>query len=172
MHIKIISEKNNRDFRIVKNNETIIQVIKPKWYSSKTSFFFNNKSYVIKKNSFWSLDHHIYQSGIYKGRIIHSWSGHYSISICKYKKAINRYTMSVEKPKGWFKSDTKYSILDKEGKVILSIQYTYKKWKGVYTAELDDSDNLHYEILVYAYLIIQWKQQAASAGMAMSMGIY
>jgi hypothetical protein len=115
MHIKIISEKNNRDFRIVKNNETIIQVIKPKWYSSKASFFFNNKSYVIKKNSFWSLDHHIYQSGVYKGRIIHSWSGHYSISICKYKKEINRYTMSVEKPKGWFKSDTMYSILDKQG---------------------------------------------------------
>lgn len=80
--------------------------------------------------------------------------------------------MSVEKPKGWLKSDTIYSILDNEGKVILSIQYTYKKWKGVYTAELDDSDNLHYEILVYAYLIIQWKQQAASAGAAMPMGIY
>lgn len=80
--------------------------------------------------------------------------------------------MSVEKPKGWFKSDTMYSILDKEGKVILSIHYAYEKWKGVYTAELDDSDNLHYEILFYAYLIIQWKQQAASAGMAMPMGIY
>lgn len=80
--------------------------------------------------------------------------------------------MSVEKPKGWFKSGTIYSILDKEGKVILSIQYADKKWKGVYTAELDDSDNLHYEILVYVYLLTQWKQQAASAGMAMPMGIY
>ena len=80
--------------------------------------------------------------------------------------------MSVEKPKGWFKSDTNYRNLDKEGTVILSINYSCKKWKGIYTAELDDSDNLHYEILVYDYLIIQWKQQAASAGMAMPMGIY
>ena len=80
--------------------------------------------------------------------------------------------MSVEKPKGWFKSDTKYRILDKEGKVILSIYYAYKKWKGVYTAELDSSDNLHYEILVYVYLIIKWKQQSASTAMAMPMGIY
>jgi hypothetical protein len=150
----------------------LFKLSNPNGILQKPLFFFNNKSYVIKKNSFWSLDHHIYQSGVFKGRIIHSWSGHYSISICKYKKEINRYTMSVEKPKGWFKSDTMYSIIDKEGEVILSIHYAYEKWKGVYTAELDDSDNLHYEILVYAYLIIQWKQQAASAGAAMPMGVY
>ena len=46
--------QKRKDFQILENNMPIIKGAKPKWYSSEIVFFFNNKTYQIKKKSFWN----------------------------------------------------------------------------------------------------------------------
>ena len=50
--IKVNIEKNNKDFQIIENEEVLIRGIKPKWYSSQINFFYNSRTYQIKKKSF------------------------------------------------------------------------------------------------------------------------
>ena len=59
--IKVNIEKNNKDFQILENQELLIKGIKPKWYSSQINFFYNSRTYQIKKKSFWSSSYNVFQ---------------------------------------------------------------------------------------------------------------
>ncbi len=50
MNIKLNIEKNNKDFQILEDNEVLIRGVKPKWYSQQIRFFYDNRTYEIKKN--------------------------------------------------------------------------------------------------------------------------
>ena len=63
MNIKLNIEKNNKDFQILEDNEVLIRGVKPKWYSQQIRFFYDNRTYEIKKKSFWSSRFQIFQSG-------------------------------------------------------------------------------------------------------------
>ena len=47
--IKVNIEKNNKDFQIIEKQEVLIRGIKPKWYSSQINFFYNSRTYQIKR---------------------------------------------------------------------------------------------------------------------------
>ena len=51
--ISINIEKNLKDWQILEDNEVIIRAKRPKWYSSEIRFFFNGKTYQLKKKSVW-----------------------------------------------------------------------------------------------------------------------
>ena len=50
--IRVNFEKNYKDWQIIDDDETIIKATKPKWYSSEVRFFYNGKTYQLKKKSF------------------------------------------------------------------------------------------------------------------------
>ena len=70
--MKIEKGKTSKDFKITDNKKVIIKGHRPKWYSPEIHFFYNNKTYEIKKKGFWSASFIIMESGRQIGEI--KWS--------------------------------------------------------------------------------------------------
>ena len=69
MNYKVRIQKN-KDFQILENNMPIVKGTKPKWYSSEILFFYNNRTFQIKKKKFWKGEHEITASGKKVGNIL------------------------------------------------------------------------------------------------------
>ena len=59
MNIKVNIHKNQKNFDILENNEVVIKALRPKWYSQQIRFFLNNRTYEIKKKSFWGSSYNL-----------------------------------------------------------------------------------------------------------------
>ena len=79
--IKVNIENNLKEWQILEDNEVIIRAKKPKWYSSEISFFFNGKTYQLKKKSFWKSTIDILQGGQTVGSITHSYTSGYKVNL-------------------------------------------------------------------------------------------
>ena len=84
--ININIEKNLKDLQILEDNEVIIRAKRPKWYSSEIRFFFNGKTYQLKKKSVWKSTIGIFQGGQTIGSITYSFSTGYQVNIINSKK--------------------------------------------------------------------------------------
>jgi len=164
MNIKVNIEKNNKDFQILQDNEVIIKGVKPKWYSQHIRFFYNNKTYEIKKKSFWSSGHIILRSGSLIGSIPFNWKkGHY-IELDEHNEVKKQYWLGEKKKGGTsFDSDTIYTLLEGGTKSILEIHYSWKKWKEHMEIDILDKNNDSYELLIYALYLMRQQQQAAAS---------
>ena len=69
MNYKVRIQKN-KDFQILENNTPIVKGTKRKWYSSEILFFYNNRTFQIKKKSFWKGEYEITASGKKVGNIL------------------------------------------------------------------------------------------------------
>ena len=164
MNIKVNIEKNNKDFQILQDNEVIIKGVKPKWYSQHIRFFYNNKTYEIKKKSFWSSGYIILRSGSLIGSIPFNWKkGHY-IELDENNGVKKQYWLGEKKKGGTsFDSDTIYTLLEGGTKSILEIHYSWKKWKEHMEIDILDKNNDSYELLIYALYLMRQQQQAAAS---------
>ena len=164
MNIKVNIEKNNKDFQILQDNEVIIKGVKPKWYSQHIRFFYNNKTYEIKKKSFWSSGYIILRSGSLIGSIPFNWKkGHY-IELDEHNEVKKQYWLGEKKKGGTsFDSDTIYTLLEGGTKSILEIHYSWKKWKEHMEIDILDKNNDSYELLIYALYLMRQQQQAAAS---------
>ena len=163
MNIKVNIEKNNKDFQILEDNQVIIKGVKPKWYSQQIRFFYNNKTYEIKKKSFWSTGHIILQGGSLIGSIPFNWKkGHY-IELDEQNEVKKQYWLGEKKKGGTFSSDTIYTLLEGGTKSILEIHYSWKKWKEHMEIEILDKNDDSYELLIYALFLMRQKQEAAAS---------
>ena len=164
MNIKVNIEKNNKDFQILQDNEVIIKGVKPKWYSQHIRFFYNNKTYEIKKKSFWSSGHIILRSGSLIGSIPFNWKkGHY-IELDEHNEVKKQYWLGEKKKGGTsFDSDTIYTLLEGGTKSILEIHYSWKKWKEHMEIEILDKNDDSYKLLIYALFLMRQKQQAEAS---------
>jgi len=168
MNIKVNIEKNNKDFQILEDNEVIIKGIKPKWYSQQIRFFYNNKTYEIKKKNFWSTGHIILQGGSLIGSIPFNWKkGHY-IELNEHNEVKKQYWLGEKKKGGIFSSDTIFTLLEGGTKSILEIHYSWKKWKEHMEIEILDKNDDSYKLLIYALFLMRQKQQAAASGTVVS----
>ena len=120
MDIEIIIEKNKKDFKVLKNNSVILKGSKPKRFTSETNFFFNNSSFKIKKKSFGVLQLIFSKGSGLRGEFVYNWKTGYTIIIYENNKEVNKYVLASERPKGWYKSDTIYTLKDKDDKRVLS----------------------------------------------------
>ena len=164
MNIKVNIEKNNKDFQILQDNEVIIKGVKPKWYSQHIRFFYNNKTYEIKKKSFWSSGYIILRSGSLIGSIPFNWKkGHY-IELDEHNEVKKQYWLGEKKKGGTsFDSDTIYTLLEGGTKSILEIHYSWKKWKEHMEIEILDKNDDSYKLLIYALFLMRQKQQAEAS---------
>ena len=164
MNIKVNIEKNNKDFQILEDNQVIIKGVKPKWYSQQIRFFYNNRTYEIKKKSFWSSEHIILRSGSLIGSIPFNWKkGHY-IELDEHNEVKKQYWLGEKKKGGTsFDSDTIYTLLEGGTKSILEIHYSWKKWKEHMEIEILDKNDDSYELLIYALYLMRQQQEAAAA---------
>ena len=166
--IKVNIERNNKDFQILENQEVLIRGIKPKWYSSQINFFYNSRTYQIKKKSFWSSSFNIFQGSKILGVFNYKWkTGGYSLSLNDSK---NLYTLSQSNTGGMWRIEKLYTLLEDGIKPVLSIKYSYKKWKEnieIHKIDLSDSS---LELIIYGLFIMRRLQSAESAGSG--IGVY
>ena len=168
--IKVNIERNNKDFQIIENNEILIKGSKPKWYSSNLNFFFNSRTYQIKKKSFWSSSYHIHIGGRIIGEFNYKWkSGGYSLNLYESKKT---FTLSQSNIGGIWRVERLYTLLEDGSKPILKINYSYKKWKEIIEIERIEMNNSNSDLIIYALFIMRRLQTAESAAGAGSVGMY
>ena len=159
--IKVNIEKNNKDFQVIENEEVLIRGIKPKWYSSQINFFYNSRTYQIKKKSFWKSSYNIFQGSKIVGVFNYKWkTGGYSLSLIDSKKL---YTLSQSNTGGMWKIEKLYTLLEDGVKPVLSIKYSFKKWKEnieIHKIDLSDSS---LDLIIYGLFIMRRLQAAESA---------
>ena len=162
--IKVNIEKNNKDFQILENQEVLIKGIKPKWYSSQINFFYNSRTYQIKKKSFWSSSYNIFQGSKIVGVFNYKWkTGGYSLSLNDSKK---EYTLSQLNTGGMWKIERLYTLLEDGSKPILTIKYSFKKWKENIEIEKIDLSDSSLDLIIYGLFIMRRLQAAESAASA------
>jgi len=163
--MKIEIAKNNKEFKILDNDKIILKGRKPKWYSPEIQFFYNSKTYELKKKNFWATSFIILESGQPIGDI--NWSFKTGSKIILKDK---QYWLKTEKVGKWYASDRQY-ILRKNGKTpVLTIHYALKKWKESLEAEFIDKDHANYVLLACALFVMKQQQSAQNSAAAGGFG--
>ena len=166
--IKINFEKNNKDFQILENQEVLISGIKPKWYSSQLNFFYNSRTYQIKKKSFWSSSYNIFQGSKIVGVFNYKWkTGGYTLLMNDSKKT---YSLTQSNTGGIWRIEKLYTLLEDGTKPVLTINYSFKKWKENIEIEKIDLSDSSLDLIIYALFMMRRLQTAESA--AASPGVY
>ena len=166
MSIRLDIEKNNKDFQIIEDNEVIIKGVKPKWYSQGIRFFYNNRTYEIKKKSFWSSSFQILQSGSLIGEIPFSWKNGHHIHIHQTNK---KYWIKGIRTGGMLSSNKTYDLLEDGVKSIIAIHYSWKKLKEDIEIEILDN-NIDYDLIIYDLFLMRQQQQGEAAGSTVFIG--
>ncbi len=121
-------------------------------------FFYDNRTYEIKKKSFWSSRFQILQSGSLIGDIPFNWKTGHHINLHQTNK---KYWIKSTSKSMW-KSDKTYSLLEDGVKSIIAIHYSWKKWRENIEIEIIDN-NVNYELIVYGLFLMRKKQTEESA---------
>ena len=165
--IKVIIEKNNKDFQIIENQEVLIRGTKPKWYSSQINFFYNSRTYQIKKKSFWSSTYNIFQGSRIVGVFNYKWkTGEYSLVMNDSKKT---FSLTQSNRGGMWRIEKLYTLIEDGTKPILTINYSFKKWKENIEIEKIDLSDSSLDLIIYGLFIMRRLQSAESAA---SAGVY
>ena len=165
--IKVNIEKNNKDFQIIENQEVLIRGIKPKWYSGQINFFYNSRTYQIKKKSFWSSTYNIFQGSRIVGVFNYKWKkGGYSLVMNDSKKT---FSLTQSNRGGMWRIEKLYTLIEDGTKPILTINYSFKKWKENIEIEKIDLSDSSLDLIIYGLFIMRRLQSAESAA---SAGVY
>tara|TARA_B100000989_G_scaffold249255_1_gene196813 strand:- start:2341 stop:2874 length:534 start_codon:yes stop_codon:yes gene_type:complete len=173
---KVRIQKNKKDFQILENNMPIIKGSRPKWYSSRIIFFYNNKTFEIKKVSFWKSQYSITAGGIEVAKILVKSLKGYFIQIIENNRIKQEYTVSKTSKSMW-SSERLYTVLSNQNEV-LKIDYKWLKHSWIkYTEDISLEVINHNEgtpeLMVYSLFVMRLIQQAeaaASSGGAMVYG--
>ena len=159
--IKVNIENNLKDWQILEDNEVIIRAKRPKWYSSEISFFFNGKTYQLKKKSFWKSTIDILQGGQTVGSITHSYTTGYKVNINNSKKI---YSLSQVNKGGMWRVEREYTFNELGPKPIFKINYSKKNF-GKETIEINkiDLDSSNYDLIMYGLKLMRLTQASEAA---------
>ena len=159
--IKVNIENNLKDWQILEDNEVIIRAKKPKWYSSEISFFFNGKTYQLKKKSFWKSTIDIFQGGQTVGSITHSYPTGYKVNINNTKKI---YSLSQVNKGGMWRVEREYTFNELGPKPIFKINYSKKNF-GKESIEINkvNLDSSNYDLIMYGLKLMRLTQASEAA---------
>ena len=159
--IRVNFEKNYKDWQIIDDDETIIKATKPKWYSSEVRFFYNGKTYQLKKKSFWKSTIEILQGGQLIGSITNSYMTGYKVNIVNTQKT---YSLSQVNKGGMWKTEKEYTFNEIGPKPIFIIKYSKKNFsKENIEIEKINLDNSSYDLIMYGLSLMLLTQMAESA---------
>tara|TARA_B100000575_G_scaffold54069_1_gene40612 strand:- start:48379 stop:48888 length:510 start_codon:yes stop_codon:yes gene_type:complete len=162
--IRVNLEKNNRDWQIIEDNNIVIKATRPKWYSSEIRFFFNGKTYQIKRKSFWSSSSNIFQGGMEIGSIKYSLKKGYFVNIYNTGKT---YSLSQENKGGMWKINREYTMIDNNLRKIIKIKYSKKNFrKEIMEIEKLEIEDSNYDLIMYGLDLMRRIQMSESAAAA------
>ena len=163
--MKIEIAKNNKEFKILDHDKIILKGRKPKWYSPEIQFFYNSKTYELKKKGFWATSFIILESGHPIGDI--NWNFKTGSKIILKDK---QYWLKTEKEGKWYASDRQYILYENGKTPVLTIHYALKKWKESLEAEFKDKDHTDCVLLVCALFLMRQQQSAQNSAAAGGFG--
>jgi hypothetical protein len=159
--IKVNIEKNNKDWKILEDNEVVIKATMPKWYSSEVRFFYNGKTYQLKKKSFWKSTTEILQGGQLIGSIIHSFMKGYQVII---NSSMKTYSLSQVNKGGMWKINKEYTFNEVGSKPIFVIKYSKKNFrKEIIEIEKINLDQSSYDLIMYGLSLMRLTQMSEAA---------
>ena len=159
--IRVNIEKNNKDWQIIEDNEAVIKATRPKWYSSELRFFYNGKTYQLKKKNFWKSTIEILQGGQLIGSITNSFMTGYQVKINNTQKI---YSLSQVNKGGMWKIEKEYTFNEIGPKPIFIIKYSKKNFsKENIEIEKINLDNSSYDLIMYGLSLMRLTQMAESA---------
>ena len=159
--IRVNIEKNNKDWQIIEDNEAVIKATRPKWYSSEVRFFYNGKTYELKKKSFWKSTIEILQGGQLIGSISNSFMTGYQVKINNTQKI---YSLSQVNKGGMWKIEKEYTFNEIGPKPIFIIKYSKKNFrKEIIQIEKVDLDNSSYDLIMYGLSLMRLTQMSEAA---------
>ena len=159
--IRVNIEKNNKDWQIIEDNEAVIKATRPKWYSSELRFFYNGKTYELKKKSFWKSTIEILQGGQLIGSITNSFMTGYQVKINNTQKI---YSLSQVNKGGMWKIEKEYTFNEIGPKPIFIIKYSKKNFrKETIQIEKIDLDNSSYDLIMYGLSLMRLTQMSEAA---------
>ena len=168
MEVKTLNYK--KEFQIINRSEVVVKTIKPKWYSSEIKFYCNEKSYAIKKSSFWSSSYTIFEFEQAIGQI--DWSFMKGNILRLNNNAVsNEYTLKKENKGKWYTSERRYVLNKKCLTPVLTIHYDVKlDWRSTenISASFNDESSTDYVLLVCALFLM--RQQLSVEKSATSSG--
>lgn len=174
MNYKVRIQKH-KDFQILENNMPIIKGSRPKWYSSAIIFFYNNKTYEIKKASFWKSQYKVTAGGIEVAKIVVKSLKGYFIQVLENNRIKEEYTV-LKTAKSIWSSARIYTVLNNQNE-ILKIDYKWLKHSWIkYTEDISieivQSEEGTPELMVYSLFIMRLIQQAEAAASSGGAGVY
>lgn len=174
MNYKVRIQKH-KDFQILENNMPIIKGSRPKWYSSAIIFFYNNKTYEIKKASFWKSQYTVTAGGIEVAKIVVKSLKGYFIQVLENNRIKEEYTV-LKTTKSMWSSARIYTVLNNQNE-ILKIDYKWLKHSWIkYTEDISieivQSEEGTPELMVYSLFVMRLIQQAEAAASSGGAGVY
>jgi len=159
--IRVNIEKNNKDWQIIEDNEAVIKATRPKWYSSELRFFYNGKTYQLKKKNFWKSTIEILQGGQLIGSITNSFMTGYQVKINNTQKI---YSLSQVNKGGMWKIEKEYTFNEIGPKPVFIIKYSKKNFrKEIIQIEKVDLDNSSYDLIMYGLSLMRLTQMSEAA---------
>ena len=159
--IRVNIEKNNKDWQIIEDNEAVIKATRPKWYSSEIRFFYNGKTYQLKKKNFWKSTIEILQGGQLIGSITNSFMTGYQVKINNTQKI---YSLSQVNKGGMWKIEKEYTFNEIGLKPVFMIKFSKKNLrKEIIQIEKVDLDNSSYDLIMYGLSLMRLTQMSEAA---------
>ena len=161
MEIKIINYK--KEYQVINHSEIVLEVRKPKWYSSEVNFQHNDKNYEIKKIKFWSMSYTIFELERPIGEIDLSYMKGGVIRLKNKNATYNEYTLKKEKVGKWYTSERRYVLKKKDLSSVLIIHYGIKnRWSFSENISVSFNDKLATDFVLLVCSLFLMRQQLSS----------
>jgi len=158
--------RDGKNFQIIENGITKLKGQYPKWYSIRNlQFHYNNKTFNIKKKSFWGLNLLIEENGRSLGEVVFSFRNGREVHLKDENSKLSKYTLKSKKTGKWYVNQRQYNLYKDNTFPILTIFHQVNNWKSNYKFEFIEKEKPNYVLLAIAFfLMILSKADRASAG--------
>lgn len=148
--MKVTSTSGKGNFKIEKNNKTVLELKYKNWFSSSALTEFNNTPIEIKAKNIWGNKFDIYKNKIDKGDIIFNWKGDV---IIRLTDSDNNEQLWLLKSKGLLKQTFQLSNENGELMIVFKSSMNWSKFNFNYEIEFlneDLKDSELIELILYS----------------------
>ena len=158
--------RDGKNFQIIENGITKLKGQYPKWYSiGNLQFHYNNKTFNIKKKSFWGLNLLIEENGRSLGEVVFSFTKGREVHLKDGNSKLSKYTLKSKKTGKWYVNQRQYTLYKDNTFPILTIFHQVNNWKSNYKFEFIEKEKPNYVLLAIAFFLMNLsKADRASAG--------
>lgn len=159
--------RDGKNFQIIENGITKLKGQYPKWYSIRNlQFHHNNKTFNIKKKSFWGLNLLIEENGRSLGEVVFSFRNGREVHLKDENSKLSKYTLKSKKTGKWYVNQRQYNLYKDNTFPILTIFHQVNNWKSNYKFEFIEKEKPNYVLLAIAFFLMNLNQadRRVSAG--------